>query len=88
MRRSRAAGVGLNAERMTGEDARRYIDGQRVQIAHVHPDRKYLWSLPADIRCPAEQGKQCQRTPGINAACSGAKSAFSDFVSIYFFGGC
>jgi len=26
-----------------GENGRRYIDGQRVQTAHVHPVRQSLW---------------------------------------------
>lgn len=55
---------------MTGEDAPRYIDGPLVQIAHVHPVRRYLWLArflfsPRGHSVSSETGQACQKTPGI-----------------------
>jgi hypothetical protein len=51
---------------MTGE-GRRYIDGQRVPIAHIHHVRKSVWlaryySLLAVIQCPANRASMLENS--------------------------
>ena len=53
---------------MTGEDGRRYNDGQRVQTAHVHPVRQSLWLAyllfsPCGPSVSSETRQTCPRTP-------------------------